>query len=269
MLRRLLAVWLLAVCCAVPGAAGAQELVRGRVGDQLELTDRRIELAATLVAESGAAGEAARLELEAARTIQARARSAFDGNQLRLASTATLEARGHADRAVALVRGLPDPDRVQVQVERTRDLIERARERLDACDNPRALSLLRVAQDMQGRAEGAIGASQFLRALQLTTSARERVQRAMRLCRIEISDAEATERALQRTDEVIARATDALAASTLPGGRGLLDRARSLQAQAHAEARLQHPEAALRMTQGARVLALRVLAPGRGRLRAR
>ena len=57
-----------------------------------------------------------------ARSLTVAETSLADG-QLRLAMDLTLRARGHADRAIAIIEGLPDPDRVLAQVERDPELI--------------------------------------------------------------------------------------------------------------------------------------------------
>jgi hypothetical protein len=242
-----------------PAAASAQG---GRVQDALELTDRRIELADALV-PAGDATQAS-VELSLAKQIQVRARSAFDAGQMVIAERATLEARGHADRAIAIVRGLPDPDRVLMQVERTAELAERARERLADCTDTRARALLKVGLDMQVRAEAAVRQSRYLAALQLTMSARERLFKAMRLCNVTESLGENAARALQRTDEVIARAREALEEQASPAALKAIERAVSLQSEAHAEFRAERFEPSLRLTHTARLAAKRALRPGQG-----
>src|SRR5262249_57229176 len=108
-----------------------------------------------------------------------------------------LRARARADSAISIIQGLPDPDRVVSQVERTRDLLDRARDRIEECDSDRAHSLLHVALDMQGRAEAAARDSRYLAALQLTLSARERGLRALRLCNVQDNLQDTAERALR------------------------------------------------------------------------
>lgn len=245
-----------------PVGASAQDPWAGRVQDALEITDRRIELAETLVS-AGAPAQAA-AELSLAREQQNRAYSAFNAAQYGLAGRATLEARAHADRAIAIVRGLPDPERVQVQVERTAELLERARDRMADCPETRAKSLLRVGQEMQLRAEAAVAQSRYLAALQLTMSARERVLKAMRLCNVSESLGENATRALRRTDDLLARTRERLGDGGPPEARGALERAQSLQAEAQAEFRAQHFEASLRLTHTARLAAQRVVRPGPG-----
>ena len=245
-----------------PVAARAQGQWSGRVQEALEITDRRIELAETVV--SSAPTSQASSELSLAKQQQDRARAAFNAAQYGFAERATLEARAHADRAIAIVRGLPDPERVQVQVERTAELAERARDRMADCTETRAKALLRVGQEMQLRAEAAVGQSRYLAALQLTMSARERILKAMRLCNVSETLGENAARALQRTDEVLTRARERLGDDAPPEARRALDRAQSLQAEAQAEFRAQHFEASLRLTHTARLAAQRAMRPGPG-----
>ena len=245
----------------VPGLARADDELRLRAQDALDRTDRRIELADNFVNESPSAPAAT--ELGAAHQGQTRARSSFTATQYALAVGATLAAREHADRAISIVRNLPDPNRVQMQVERTREVIERARDRVGACDDTRARGMLRVALTMQERAEGAMAESRYLAALQLTMSARERVMKAMRLCNVDESVSDSATGALQRTDEVLAGALESMNGNSSSAARELLGRAQSIQTQAHAEARLERYESALRLTQGARALAQRAIRPGR------
>lgn len=235
----------------------AQELTGARVQDAIDQTDRRIEFAESLVSVANNAN--ATFELGLGRDIQVRARSAFSASQFGFAFRLTMDARGHADRAVAILRNLPDPDRVRVQVERTGDLLERTRDRLRECDDNRARALLRAAIDMQGRAEAALSESRFLAALQLTMSARERALRAMRICNLDDSRDENVARALSRTDEVLATAREALNGTEDARVVQGLRAAERMQGDAHSEFRAGHSEQALRMTQSARTQANRVM----------
>lgn len=258
MFARWLVCWVLFVGLWGPvRSATAQELTPARVQDALEMTDRRIEFAETLVAEATNAN--ATTELGLARDIQVRAKSAYSASQLAFAVRLTLDARGHADRAIAILRNLPDPDRVRVQVERTAELLERARDRLRDCEDTRARALIRVAVDMQARAESALGESRYLAALQLTMSARERALKAMRACKLEDSLEDSVARALARTDDVLIRARELLAGSEDPRAQQALRSAERTQAEAQTEYRAGHHEQSLRMTQSARAMAHRAM----------
>ena len=261
----------LIICMALsalgPQAASSQDLTGERVRIALERTDERIALAQSLVA--GSDNTSAQLEVEAALNIQSQARQVFDQalaaggdlqmRLLRQALDLTFRARTHADRAISLVQGLPDPERVLAQLDRTRELIARARDRIEECDNDRARALLRVAVEMQDRAETAARESRYLAGLQLTLSARERALRALRLCNMEDNLREACERAIQRTDEVIARARDILSEHSSARAREPLARAERLQADASAQFRAEHFEAGIRLTQSARAIAQRAI----------
>jgi hypothetical protein len=240
---------------ATASRAGAQILTD--IQRELETTDLRIERAETIV--SGSGNESARLELEQAVSLQTRAKEELAAGHPRIALDLTYRARGHADRAIALVRGLPDPDRVRTQLERTRELVERVRDQIEECSNDRARAMLHAATEMQSRAEAAAEASRYLAALQLTRGARERALDALRLCNLQEDLRDSSERALRRTDEVIARAQDRVSEHPSEQARQTLARAVDLEDRATREFRAGHFEASLRLTQNARALAFRAI----------
>ena len=245
----------LALMLVLPALAFAQDLTPERVQIALDLTDRRIEQAEMLL--TGADNDRAQNEVNLAVSLQAQAKTAFGGTQLAFAMRLTLEARLHADRAITILRG-PDPDGVLAQLERTRELLDRARERIEECDQVRARAMIRAAFDMQARAEVAARDGRFLAALQLTMSARERAHRALRLCRMDENLQESAERALQRTDQLIERARDRIGEASEPA-RQALARAVDVQGRAWIEFRAGHFEASLRLTQSARAFAHRAI----------
>jgi hypothetical protein len=228
-----------------------------RLQDALDLTDRRIQLAQELIAATP--NPRAQVELDLAVTLQAHARQAFAEGRYAAAARATFDARIRADRAIAILRGLPDPGRVEEQLQRTRELLDRARDRLAGCDVPIARDLLRTAHDMQARAEQAYRETRYLAALQLTMSARERALRALRLCHANESLQETVATAIQRTDEVLARAHEVVDANGSERARQLLANADSLQSRARAEADAGRFRLALRLTGQAREQANRAL----------
>jgi DNA-binding transcriptional ArsR family regulator len=242
---------------AAPVPGRTQDLTPDRVQYALDVTDRRIEYAQLLVSNSD--DDQARTELGFAVDLQARAKNAFAAAQLALAARLTIDARGHADRAIAVVKGLPDPDRVVAQLERTREMVDRARERIEECNDERARSMVRVALEMQERSESAAQSGRYLAALQLTMSARERTLKALRMCRLEEDLQESAERALRRTDEVIARAREVVGAGANDAARRALSRAVDLQGEATREDRAEHFDASLRLTTSARAFAHRAV----------
>lgn len=248
---------LVALIAALAVAAPARAQDGLRVSEELDRTDRRIEHADLLLA-STPSSPAAPL-IASAKQVQANARAAFGGGQLAVALRLTLQARGAADRALAMLTGLPDPDRVRAQLERTREVIERARARIAECDAERARFLIQVADAMQRRAEDAASSERYLAALQLTMSARERALRALRLCNLEENVRDGAERALRRTDDILARAQEAVSAHEDPRARAALGRAVDLQSEARREFAADRLDSSLRLTQSARNFALRAL----------
>lgn len=249
---------LIATFLAVPaftGIAGAQTLLTPeRLQEALERTDQRIETAAALVADADNAQ--AETELGASRGLQSQARTESGAGHPRIAMDLTLRARSRADRAISLVNGLPDPDRVVAQVERTREALDRARERIQGCNQEPPRELLRIAEQMQVRAEAAARESRFLAALQMTLGARDRVTRALRMCRMEEDAESAATRAMQRTDQWITRARAAIQGNDARAAE-LVARAEGLQNQAQSQFQSRNFEAALRITTNAGALARR------------
>jgi hypothetical protein len=244
---------------ASAGLAQCPEDIRLQVQAAIELTDTRIEQAELLIADSDS--RPAHDELALAVQIQARAKTELAAEHCRIAMDLTRSARDRVARAIALVRGLPSslPDRARVQLERTREIIDRARDRIEECNDDRAQAMLRVAAEMQVRAEEAFRSDRFLASLQLTISARERALRALRLCNVQDNLHENAERALHRTDEVISRARDQVSENDSERARQILSQGVELQGRAYAEFRAEHFEASLRLTQSARAHAYRAI----------
>jgi len=224
------------------------------------MTDRRIEQAEMVL--STVDNERARAELDLAISIQAQAKVVFGSGErgyLDRTMRLTLEARAHADRAISIVKGLPDPDRVRVQLERTSEVIERARQSIEECNNERARSLLRIGVEMQTRAETAFREGRLLAALQLTMSARERVLTALRLCNTQENQRDRAEQVLRCTAEIIVRAQDFVAEHPNEQAREALARSQQLQDRATDEFRLEHFEASIRLSLAARAAAYRAI----------
>src|ERR1044072_8467044 len=143
-----------------------------RVQDAIDVTDRRIQQARDLLA--GAPNPQAAAEAAQAVSLQAIAKQNFARGFYGAAARATFDARTHADRAIAILQGLPDPVRVQDQLARTRELLDRARDRLSHCELPVVRDMLRTAIDMQARAELAYSETRYRAALPLPLSAAAR-----------------------------------------------------------------------------------------------
>jgi hypothetical protein len=251
------ALWLL------PGVAGwtvpavAQSAAPQRLVRELAVTDERIQSAAALLRSTPRRD--AEQALTRARALQAEARDALARSAPpRRVAGLTLRARTLADRSIAMLRGMPDDDRVNGQIERTRGVLDRARGRVRECADGAARDLLREAEDVQRRAEAAAAERRPLAALQLTFAARERAQEAVRRCGgAGTSDArDAARRALETTDDLLERARATPGAGS---GRAapLISRATTLQEQARGAYQAERFPAALRLATDAGALARR------------
>jgi len=226
-----------------------------RLQDEIDITDRRIQQAQELL--TGAPNLNAQAEVDQAVALQSLAKEAYAQARYATAGRATFDARLHADRAVAILRGLPDPGRVRDQLDRTHEILDRARDRLSHCDNSGARELLRIAIDMQGRADASFGETRYLAALQLTMSARERGLRALQLCNAGESLDETVASALQRTDDLLSRVHEHVDPSDHERARQLLANADNQQSRAKTEAQAGRSGVALRFTRMAREQAQR------------
>src|SRR5262245_49416280 len=229
----ILAIVLGLVALASPALAQLPPPDPQRLQDAIDVTDRRIQQAQELLGST--ANLAAKAEVDQAVALQVLAKQSYAQGRYAAAARATFDARLHADRAIAILRGLPDPGRVRDQLERTREILDRARDRLAHCDQASARELLRIAIDMQGRAETSFGETRYLAALQLTMSARERALRALQLCNAGESLDETVASAIQRTDDLLSRVHERVDPSDHERARQLLANADNQQARARTE----------------------------------
>jgi hypothetical protein len=245
---------LLLVGLVLPVTAPAQAAL-DRVRLEVDRTEHRIERARAVVGASGNAKVHA--EIDRAAELQASARTALGQGRSRIALDLTLRARAAADRASAIINGLPDPERVVSQLNRTREMLDRARGQIEGCNRDRPRALLSAAADMQRRGEEAAHSGHHLAALQLTMGARERVLRALQLCNVGGDARDGAERALRTTDEAIQRARERVAADRFGAGHRPLSRAIAIQVRAKQEFQAQRLESSVRLTLSARALAIR------------
>jgi hypothetical protein len=245
----------LGLFCA--SSAFAQDNTAEFVQMHIERTDLRIEQAAMLAATIQ--NDRADLHVTAAMDLQGRAKDNFANTNYDFALRLTTEARGHAERAIAILRNLPDPERVKAQIERTQELLERAKERIEECNNDRGRAMLRAAFEMQKRAIDSGRNGQYLVALQLTVGARERALKALRLCNLEENLAEGAERQIERTENIVSRASEAVQDCASGEAKASLGNAQRLLEQARDAFRQENYRAALKLTRIARRAAYRAL----------
>jgi hypothetical protein len=151
---------------------------------------------------------------------------------------------------------------VSIQLERTRDLLGRSRERLSSCDRPEAHQAIDDADMLQARADSALAEGRSLAAQELSLEARERTFRALQNCNLGEDLPGTVNFALKRTDQVLAHARGN--APVNPAAQQSLDEAARLQARAQQEFRQQHVDESLKLTHSARAAARRAVAQPRG-----
>lgn len=258
---------LLAMAVLLPFSrpALAQEAGRERVVAELEMTDRRIAAAQELLDTHETPGTS----LQSAYDLQSRARSALDSGQPVMALRWTRDARAHADRVIAELRGLPSPDRVAAQVERARDVLDRAESVVAQCAEPRARRAAAVARRLQERAEEALRLGRYLAALQLSAQVRDRSEFALRLCNAQESAVANAETVLRKTDDLLAGAREELGETSPEASSRALAQAEAKQLEAWREFRRDRGAASIRLSLTARSWIQRALRAGMGGRRSR
>jgi HEPN domain-containing protein len=229
----------------------------------LRQTDRVIERAQEQLQEAVSAQRPgvlaqARAFIEQARQLQKKAWNAFYDRQYRKAQDLTRVARTQAMRALDLSRAeFKAHESLRSLVEQVRDLLARAQEAANAARIPEVQRLVRLGRDQLLRAEEAYRDRRFRQALRLAVVARDVLRRALDLARGR-PGATSVETELERTDRLLERVAQTLAAGP-SRGEDLLARAREFQDRARRSLAEGRPGVALRWTQQARQVALRLL----------
>lgn len=127
-------------------------------------------------------------------------------------------------RAARLLADGTSPERLEMEIDRTRMLIERTRENLDNDSNPRARKMLAEAEEALIRARDGMDQGHPGRALQMTGLARQLAIRAGSLDGNGPDD-EAVQRQLERFDDRSARVADRVRESGSKQARDMYERA--------------------------------------------
>lgn len=184
-----------------------------RVAAEIEKTDRVIDQAHQLVAESGS--EQAIQYLEKAVFLQDRAKQMYaEGNQggpsvnIQNAERLTIQARQHAERAIGVInQGHESKNYVEREIERTDELLQQVREQLGLMSSNRMSYMLESAVSTQNKAREMYLQNQQKMALTATLRAREMVQSGKE----SLQQAEQAQRELEKTDMLVDRAREMLA----------------------------------------------------------
>ena len=239
-----------------PTASGQ---IRDNVLRELDKTDRMIERADEAVKEAGSV--IGSLHLKRAIRLQDNAKEAFQEIAFRKAIKLTLSARQQAKKAVGAVQASDNnSNKVQREIEQTDDILERANEMVRHSTSQKVSSILEAAIKTQ------VGAKEFFRnhrlmiALKATLKARDTAKRAVDLAGSNRNNTAHVERELQRTDDLISRATDKAAefgvGETI---HRMLENAKGAQSKAYEKLRSGHLVAAMNQTMRARELTNKAL----------
>ena len=188
----------------------------------------------------------------------ASAREQLSNQRYGLAIKFARAAMEHAKEAWEIVRGSVDPERVRAELERTDNLIERAREQLRLFPNERARQLLNKAIAWQEQARAAFDGRRFGLALKLTLSARDLILRAWENVRGRLTP-ELVERALAETDRLISNWSETIKSQGPIEAKELLGQAIEHQAKAQQSYESKNLKAAFAETSVARRLLNRAI----------
>lgn len=250
MMKRIL---MIALFAGTIGAMGVDAMAQSvtdlaNLERELENTEALIQRAAEMAHDASNA-QAAEL-VKKAIEVQTQARQSFANSRFEMARILTTAARKLAAKAIGLMQN-PDArgDRVQAELERTDDLLGRAREHLDPSSPESAHTFLAAAHRQQEQAWQLYRASEIRPALRMTLQVREMLRKlAGRLGDINTDRLEAL---LKRTEDLVAQANDAALASGNPAalqlaGRAteMLNRAKEFLTQGQAQAAKRHLEQA-------------------------
>lgn len=149
-------------------------------------------------------------------------------------------------------------DRIQTELQRTDELLQRAREKLresidqlNSANAERAKSLLTIAFKMQEEAKKSCLNGDGRTAAQLTMEARDKARGALGAINLTDESEPALERQLRRTDEMLERVGERLPPDAPRPARAQFERALEAQRRAWEMFRQGHPRVALKLTREA------------------
>lgn len=228
MYRKLkLTLTILSLLILATGSALAQSRSNNR-GDsdealrtELERTDQLIERAKEAVQASQA--PVAQLNLDAAISLQAQAWINFENESPRLALTLTRQAREKAKRAIASGRMNEQSEQVVLtKLERTTEMLERARELLVDQSDSHYQSILQSAQDNLDKAWEFYRLGRYRAALMLTNQAEKALDKLIRTSSRDTRARRNFERRSEATRQLIDRVRSILTECNSPSAEQLV-----------------------------------------------
>lgn len=230
--RRLVFLFLFIVICIplfLVNAAEAQ--IKENIERELEKTDAVIDRAKEAVSESR--NPKAENLLKMAEILQKKAKEAFYMIRYKLAIELTLKARKKAYEAIGFTKKDEENENLVLKaIERTEQIIRKAKEVGNRLKNRRASSLLEMAINNQQKAKEFFKEHKLKMALKFTLKAREMAQKVLNLANKEKRQDRLAEKELERTDRFIERASVIIQESQNRRANELLNQARNLQGKA-------------------------------------
>lgn len=225
---------------------------------ELERTDQLIERAKEAVQASQA--PVARLNLKAAIDLQAQAWRAFENDYPRLALRLTKQAREKAKKAIAAGRMNEQSEHVVLtKLERTGEMLERARELLTDQNDSHYHAILQSARDNLDKAWEFYRLSQFRAALMLANQAEKALDKLIRRSDRDMRSRLNFERRAEATQQLLERARSLLAECTSPSAEQLARHAREAFERANQFADNDKFQAAIQALQRSRKMANQAL----------
>jgi hypothetical protein len=168
----------------------------------LDRTDEVIARADAVIAANPS--QLANDYLDQARQFQARARSAYAAGLLADALRLTDVARRRASAALELAQQAGSSDFLQFAIGRTDAFLDRIAPFLSDCPSEPASRVFTTALDLQRRAKDALQLGRPRVALSMTTDARGRATRALRMAEASCGEtSDRAQRAVERTDQLL------------------------------------------------------------------
>ncbi|MDH3890949.1 MAG: hypothetical protein OEV49_07670 [candidate division Zixibacteria bacterium] len=264
----ILTLTILGLLIIVAGSVPAQTTDdRGSLTDalraELERTDQLIERAKEAVQASQS--PVARLNLEAAIDLQSQAWRAYENEYPRLALRLTKQARERAKKAIATGRMSEQSQHVVLtKLERTAEMLERARNQLIDQSDSHYLAILQSAQDNLDKAWEFYRLGQFRAALMLANQAEKALDKLVRSSNRDLRNRLNFERRADAAQQLLERARTLLAECTSPAAQQLAQHAVEAYEQANKFAANERFQAAIQALQRSRKMANQALRECRG-----
>jgi tetratricopeptide (TPR) repeat protein len=200
------AIWAVTALFLLIFSSGLSAQQLDRVEEELGKTDRLIEQAHQIVGESGS--EQGWQYLEKAVFLQENAWDHYLNRQLYQAERLTFQAREHAEKAISIIRkDSQERGTVERELDRTDELIQQARERLDMSSSKSGMAtILESALTTQNTARELYLQNRQKMALTATLRARELIQKGIE----SVQETNQAFREIERTEMVMDRARDML-----------------------------------------------------------